>query len=456
MDYFDTILIGTGQATGTLVPALLEMGKRIVVIERERVGGTCLNFGCTPTKTLVASARVAHVVRRAPEFGISAEAAAVDFARVMERQNEIRNAGTASFEAYLRKETEFVRGDAAFVDAHTVRVDDRDYRAHTIYIHAGARASVPDVPGIDTVPFLDNKSILDLDELPEHLVILGGSYIALEFGQVFRRLGSRVTVLQRGPRIMSREDEEIATAAHRVLADEGIEIICGTTVRAVAGTSAGIAVTLEAHGETRIASGSHLLVAAGRVPNSDTLHLTAAGVETDSRGFIKVNEYLQTTVPHIYAIGDVNGLGAFTHTSVHDGQIVLGNLRGETWKTTDRIPVYGMFLDPPLGRVGMNEREARASGRNILVATRPMQRIARAREKDETQGLIKLFADADTREILGASILGVGGDEIINMIALWMSTGRPYTDLQRVVLVHPTVAELIPWILSDLKPLDTG
>jgi pyruvate/2-oxoglutarate dehydrogenase complex dihydrolipoamide dehydrogenase (E3) component len=452
---YDSIIIGTGQATGTMVPALLEIGQRLAVIEKDRVGGTCVNWGCTPTKTIVASARAAHMARRGADFGIQLDGIAVDFARVMARQNEIRQGNSKGLESYLRESTDLCLGTARFINDREVAVGDDTLSADRIYIHTGARARIPAVPGIDSVPYLDNRRILDLEVLPEHLVVIGGSYIGLEFSQAFLRLGSRVTLLQRGPRIMSREDEDVALEAERLLREQGLNILCNSTIVSVGKRNAGVSVTIERNGETSTLEGSHLLLATGRVPNTEELNLAAAGVMTNRRGFIEVNEVLQTNIPHIYAVGDVNGLGAFTHTSVNDGQIIVRNLQGENWKVADRIQVYAMFIDPPLGRVGMNENQARSSGRTVVKGEMPMSRVSRAREKDETGGMIKVLVDADTKEILGATILGVGGDEIVNLFAAWMVTGLPYTDLQRAVLVHPTVAELLPWVFADLKPLET-
>ena len=454
MKEYDAILIGTGQATGTLVSGLVKLGQRVAVIERDRVGGTCVNWGCTPTKTIVASARAAHMVRRAADLGIDVLEFSINFNRVMERQNAIRNDNSQGLRKYLEQVTDFYEESASFVSDRDVQVRKHILRGKRIYIHTGARARTPEIPGIESVPYLDNRGILALEELPAHLIVIGGSYIGLEFSQAFRRFGSDVTVLERGPRIMAREDDDIAVEAHAILSDEGIQIICDTRIMAAhPRPEGGVTVSIQQNGSERTLSGSHLLLATGRVPNTEDLNLSAAGVETNERGFILVNDQLQTNVPHIYAIGDVNGRGAFTHTSVHDGQVVLRNLNGEGWKASDRIMIYSMFIDPPLGRVGMNEAQARSSGRNVLVARMPMSRIARAREKDETRGLVKFLVDADTREILGAAILGVGGDEIINGIAAWMYTGLPYTDFQRTVMVHPTVTELMPWVFENLEPL---
>lgn len=466
---YDVVLIGTGQATGTMLPGLLEMGKSVAVIEKGRTGGTCVNWGCTPTKTLVASARAAHMVRRAGDFGIRHEGYTVDFAGVMERMNTIRNANSTGFEEWLREVTDFQRGLARFTDPHHIEVTPTDVNGdptgdpafivegETIYIHTGARARIPEIQGIDQIPYLDNQRLLELNELPEHLIILGGSYIGLEFGQIFERLGSSVTVIERARGIMTREDADIGEEATRILTDEGIRILCSSTVHSVSKSGDGIAVAVEREWgsgvETRSVEGSHLLLAAGRVPETESLNLQAAGIETDSRGFIPVNGQLQTKVPHIYAVGDVNGRGAFTHTSVHDGQVVLRNLRGQNASADERTLVYSMFVDPPLGRVGMSESQAIESDRRILKGTMPMSSINRAKEKDETGGLVKVLVDEETKEIVGAAVFGVGGDEIINMFAAWMTTGLPYTDFQKTVLVHPTVSELMPWVFGNLVPV---
>jgi pyruvate/2-oxoglutarate dehydrogenase complex dihydrolipoamide dehydrogenase (E3) component len=449
---YDIILMGTGQATGTMLPVFLKMGKKVATIEKDRVGGTCVNWGCTPTKTLVAGARAAHMVRRAGDFGIEVSDYRVDFPKAMERQNRNREQSNEQFEKWLDETTDFYRAEGRFVSDHEVQVGDERIRGETIYIHTGATARVPPIPGIEDVDYLDNKGILSLKELPEHLVVIGGSYVGLEFSQIFRRFGSRVTVLERGPRIMSREDEDVAEEATRVLAAEGIEIVCSVQVESLS-PEGGVTVKATVDGEKRSISGSHLLMATGRKPETEALNLQAAGVEVNERGFIAVNEYLQTSAPHIYAVGDVNGGSAFTHTSVHDGQIIVKNLQGEQWRQSDRIPIYTMFIDPPLGRVGMSEAQAKESGRRVLKGTMPMSSIARAREKHETAGMAKVLVDAESRRLLGATVFGTGGDEVINLLAAWMYTGLPYTELQKAVLVHPTVAELMPYMFGNLKPI---
>jgi pyruvate/2-oxoglutarate dehydrogenase complex dihydrolipoamide dehydrogenase (E3) component len=459
MNSYDYILIGTGQATGTILPKLIERELRIAVVEEDRVGGTCVNYGCTPTKTLVAAARAAHVVRRSGDFGMNVSQFSIDFSKVMTRPNDIRHNGSQGFQSWLEEVTDFYPGHAELLDAHTVQVGDQQILGEQIILHTGTHSRVPNFPGIDSVNYLDNKGLLDLEELPEHLVVVGGSYIALEFAQIFRRLGSKVTVIQRSKRIMSREDEDLAALALEALSTEGIQFHLETKITEVKETESGFAVhftelSAELGEQALVVEGSHLFVAIGRSPNSVNLGLEKAGVEMDSRGFIQVDDYCRTSQEHIWALGDVNGRGAFTHTSVHDGQVFLGQIGAlEERRISDRIPIHSMFIDPPFARVGMTEKEARASGKNVLIAQRDMAKISRAKEKSETTGRIKFFVEADTEQVLGCTIFGVGGDEIINTVALLMQAGLSYKVLQKTVLVHPTVAELLPWILSDLKPL---
>ncbi len=462
MKSYDIIWIGTGQATGTVIPGLTKAGKRIAIVEGGRVGGSCVNYGCTPTKTLVASARAAHMARRGPDFGVQTGAISVNFDTVMARMNQIRNGNTEEMHEWLQgmDGIDFYTAYAHFEDEHTVRVGDELIRGDTIIVHTGARARQPSIPGLDDVAWLDNVRLLALQALPQHLVILGGSYISLEFAQAFRRFGSEVTIIERSPQLMFREDEDIAQIALDLLRDAGITVHLNANVERVTqvddGTGVcGVDVFFANDDETLSTSGSHLLVAAGRVPNTDRLNLAAAGVETDDRGYIPVNDVGQSNVPHIYALGDVNGEGAFTHTSVHDGQVFLDHYTGEGDRTiSERNTIYAMYIDPPLGRVGLDEKSARKSDRNVLMATKPMASIARAIEKDETEGLVKLFVDADSEEILGATVFGTGGDEIISIFATFMMTKQSYKVLQRAVLPHPTVAELMPFILDELKPLE--
>lgn len=457
MTQYDIIWIGTGQATGTVVPRLVKAGKTVAIVEGGRFGGSCVNYGCTPTKTIVASARAAHMARRGPDFGVITGNIEIDFARVMERQNKMRHGSSEGMEKWLRgmEGVTVYDGYGRFTGPHTVQIKDDVISGETIVINAGGRARVLPIPGIDDVNWLDNAHLLDLTELPQHLVIVGGSYIGLEFAQAFRRFGSDVTVIEAASQLMFREDADIAQATREILESEGITVHTGAKVQRLAQAAPQqIDVFFEQDDATRQVRGSHLLLAVGRIPNSDRLNLDAAGVETDKRGYIQVNDVMQTSVPHIFAVGDINGEGAFTHTSVNDGEIFWDFYSGADDRTlSERIPTYAMFIDPPLGRVGLSEKEARQSGRNILMATRPMKAISRAREKDETAGLVKILVDADTEEFLGAAILGVGGDETINMFTPFMYTGQSYRLFRKVVLTHPTVAELMPWILDDLQPL---
>ncbi|MFT7695569.1 MAG: pyruvate/2-oxoglutarate dehydrogenase complex dihydrolipoamide dehydrogenase (E3) component [Candidatus Latescibacterota bacterium] len=455
MKNYDVIWIGTGQATSTVVPRLADAGKTVAIIEGDRVGGTCVNYGCTPTKTLVASARAAHMARRGADFGVNISDFSIDFSKVMQRQNNIRHGGSKGLENWLvsMEGVDLYKGYAEFESDHQVRIGDEIISGETIALNVGTSPITLPIPGLTDVPWLDNARLLDLEELPQNLLVVGGSYIGMEFAQAFRRLGSEVTIIEAMPQLMSREDADIAQAAQGILESEGIEVILGAKVQQVA-QDGDIEVSYELDGVQTTVAGSHVLVAVGRAPNSSRLNLGAAGVQTNERGFITVNDIMQTNIPHIYAIGDVNGEGAFTHTSVNDGEIFWDNYSGENdRKLSDRIITYAMYIDPALGRVGMSEKEARESGRNVLMATRQMEDIGRAKEKDETAGLIKILVDADTEEFLGAAVLGIGGDEIINMFTPYMYTKQSYKLFRRAVLTHPTVSELIPWILDDLEPL---
>ena len=452
MKHYDVIIVGTGQATGTILPELLKQKLSVATVEADRVGGTCVNWGCTPTKTLVASARAAHVATRGEEFGVVIPEKSVDFSRVMERVNGIRNSATSGFRSWLEKETDFYHGVARFVDDRTVEIDRTRITGNTIVIHTGARSRKPDVPGFDAVPWLDNQGLLDLTERPRHLLIVGGSYIGMEFGQAFRRLGSEVTIFEKGERIIFREDPEFSTTAQRILEKEGIAFNLNTDIKSVEHGPGGVTVSYEQQGKIGQASGSHILFAVGRLPNSDALNLEAAGVETDDRGLIRVDDHCRTSRPHIYAVGDVNGKGAFTHTSVHDGQVFLAHyFQRKERRISDRIPTYAMFIDPPLARVGITAAEAERRGLDYLAGRMGMSAVGRAREKAETEGLMKVIVEKTTEKILGAAVFGVGGDEIIGMIALAMQADLPYSKLQETVIPHPTVAELVPWIFNNLE-----
>lgn len=455
---FDAIIIGTGQAGPSLAGRLSAAGMKTAVIERKRFGGTCVNTGCTPTKALVASARAAYMARRGADFGVNTGGkVTVDMKKVKQRKDEIvrkSNEGLGSWLQSMQNATVF-HGHGRFEGPRTVRVRDDFLEADRIFINVGARASVPPVAGLDTVPCLNNSSIMAVDFLPEHLLILGGGYIALEFGQIYRRFGSAVTIVQRGERLLTQEDEDIAKTVQEILENEGIQVCTNTGNYRVENRNGKIAINMECHGTAREVVGSHLLVATGRRPNTDDLGLDKAGVKVDKRGIIEVDDQLRTNVEGIWALGECNGKGAFTHTAYNDYEIVAANLLdNDPRRVSDRIPAYALYIDPPLGRAGLTERQVRESGRKALTATRPMTRVARAVEKGETQGFMKALVDAETKRILGAAVLGVGGDEVIHSILDVMYAKAPYTLIQRAVHIHPTVTELIPTMLADLKPLE--
>lgn len=453
---YDALIIGTGQAGFPLATRLAERGHKVAVAEGGLIGGTCVNVGCSPTKTLVASARVAHMVRRAADFGVHTGPISIDFNRVMQRQQAIVKQFNSGVEAQLtgKENITLYRSYATFIDPHTVAVGAETIEAERIYINTGARAAVPEIDGLKDVPYLTNVSILKLTELPEHLIVLGGGYIGLEFAQIFRRLGSHVTVIHRGAQILDREDADMAQIAQDILTKEGIRILTETTTQRVGQQSGSISVHVTTKEGAEVLQGSHLLVATGRTPNSDTMKIENAGVAVDKKGYIIVDDELRTNVPHIWAMGDVNGRGAFTHTSYNDFEIVLANLDQPTRKVSDRHTVYAVYIDPPLARVGMNEKEARESGRNILMATKPMSHIARALERDETDGLIKILVDAETEQFLGAVVFGIGGDELIHSVIDLMYANASYKVMKNAVHIHPTVSELLPTTLADLKPLE--
>lgn len=452
MKEYDVILIGTGQAAGTIIPELLKNKLSIAVVEEDRVGGSCVNWGCTPTKTLIASARAARMVRRAEEFGIDVPSMETDFTRVMKRVNDIRNNGSSGFKSWLEKVTDFYPYRGKFSDEHTVFAGDYEIQGKTILIHTGARARKPDIPGIDTVSWLDNRGILGLTELPEHLLVVGGSYIGLEFGQAFRRFGSKVTVFEPSNRIILREDPDISSIALKLLEAEGVEFHVNSSITGLEEREGEILLRYNQDGKAEKTNGTHLLVATGRRPASVNLGLDNAGIETDKRGYIPVDDFCRTNKRHVYALGDVNGRGAFTHTSVHDGQVFLDHYLGNGDKRiTDRTMTYAMYIDPPLARVGMNETEAAAAGIDCLVGSMPMSAVSRAKEKAETWGVMKVVVEETSKKILGATVFGVGGDEIIGMLALAIQGGLPYTTLQNTVIPHPTVSELLPFIFNDMK-----
>lgn len=456
MAHYDHLILGTGQATGALLGYLIPTGERIAVVEGARVGGSCVNYGCTPTKTLVASARVAHQIGRAAEYGVDVLGSRVDYGRVWERMNRIRTEASESLASWMEAEetVTLIHAWGTFEGPRTVQAGGQSVTADHVYINTGTHPFLPPIHGIEDVPWLDSAGLLELRNLPSHLVILGGGYIGAELGQAFRRFGSEVTILQREDQLIPREDPDVAEAVRGILEKEGIRILLSTETRALRTATDGIEVETACPDGPETLRGSHLLVAAGRRPNSVRLGLDRAGIAVDQRGFIKVDDYCRTTVEQVYAVGDVNGKGAFTHTAVNDAEIVIDLFRGGSRSISQRIPVYALFTDPPLGRVGLSEQQALESGRKVLMATRPMSRINRAREMGETQGFAKLLVDAETDLILGASVLGPGGDEIINMFAAIMHSGIPCRRYREVVLVHPTVAELMPWILDGLEPIN--
>ena len=455
MKHFDAIIIGTGQAGPSLAARFAAAGKTVAIIERNKFGGTCVNTGCIPTKTLVASAYAVHVARRGAEYGFATGDVRVDMKRVKARKDAVSGRSNKGVEETLRgtKNCTVIQGHARFQSSNTVMVNDEVLQADKIYINVGGRASIPDMPGIHDVPFLTNSSIMDIDFLPRHFIIVGGSYVGLEFAQIYRRFGSEVTIVEMGPRLISREDEDVSQAVREILEAEGIHIRLNAKCISLVKRDGGVAVSMECNEDPKEAEGTHVLLAVGRVPNTSDLGLERAGVTTDQRGYIIVNDQLQTNVPGIWALGDCNGRGAFTHTSYNDYEIVADNLfNADHRRVSDRIQAYALYIDPPLGRCGMTDAEIRKSGRGALAVKYPMSRVSRAYEKGETQGFIKICVDAETKQILGAAILGVGGDEVIHVLLDAMYAKAPYTVIQRAMHIHPTVAEYLPIILAKLEP----
>jgi pyruvate/2-oxoglutarate dehydrogenase complex dihydrolipoamide dehydrogenase (E3) component len=455
MKKFDVLVVGAGQAGPALARQLAGKGQKVAVAEGNRVGGSCVNYGCTPSKTIIASAKAIHTARRGEEFGFHTDKITVDFPRVMQRQRDIVSAMRESGEKRMNetKNLAFFPAYAKFESANTMRVGDEVVEAERIYLNIGARATIPPIEGLDEIDYLTNESILDLNELPRHLIILGGGYISMEYGQAFRRLGSDVTVIDTAPHILNREDEDISQAVQDILAGEGIRFMLEHKAVRVEQRDANIVVHVEGKGEAATISGSHLLVAVGRTPNSDKLNVENAGLKLDDKGFITVDNHLKTNLDHVYVLGEANGRGAFTHTAYNDYEIALDNINGGKRKVSDRIPTYGVFVDPPLGRVGMSEREARESDHDVLMGVMPMKDINRAVEFAQTDGLMKVLVDAKTERILGAAVLGIGGDEVIHAITTLMYARAPYTVMQNAVHIHPTISELLPTLLQDLKPL---
>lgn len=455
--HFDAIIIGTGQAGPSLAERFSAAGMAVAIIERNKFGGTCVNTGCTPTKTLVASAYAAHVARRGAEYGFVVNGdVPVDMKRVKARKDEVVGRSNKGVEEWLRglKNCTVIQGHARFQSSRTVAVNNDVLQGDKFFINVGGRASVPAITGIHDASFLTNSSMMDVDFLPEHLVIIGGGYIGLEFAQMYRRFGSEVTIVEMGPRLLGREDEDVSQAVREILEIEGIGIRLNAKCISLAKRDSRITVGVECKEDPPEVVGTHVLLAVGRTPNTNDLGLDRAGVATDERGYIRVDDQLQTNVPSIWALGDCNGRGAFTHTSYNDYEIVADNLLNAGHRrVSERIQTYAVFTDPPLGRCGMTDGEIRKSGRAALAAKYPMSRVSRAIEKGETQGFMKITVDAETKQILGAAILGTGGDEAVHVLLDVMYAKAPYTVVQRAMHIHPTVAEYLPTILSKLEPL---
>ncbi len=453
---YDAIIIGTGQAGPSLAGRLASSGMNVAIIERKLFGGTCVNTGCIPTKAMVASAYAARTAQRAAEYGVNTAFSGVDMKRVKERKDQISGQSRTGVEGWLKgmANCTVYEGHARFESPREISVGAERLQSERIFINVGGRAVAPEMPGLSEVPFLNNSSMMNVDFLPQHLVIIGGSYIGLEFGQMFRRFGSEVTIIEMGERLIAREDEDVSAAIKEILEREGVNFRMNAKCIGLARRGDDIVAQVDCTSGAPGVVGSHLLLATGRRPNTDDLGLDKAGVTTDKRGYILVDDQLQTSVPGIWALGDCNGKGAFTHTAYNDFEIVAANLLDrDPRRVSDRITAYALYIDPPLGRVGMTEAEVRKSGRPALAGKRPMTRVGRAIEKGETQGFMKIAVDAKTHEILGAAILGTGGDEVIQSILDVMYAKSPYTTIQRAMHIHPTVSELLPTMLGELRPL---
>jgi pyruvate/2-oxoglutarate dehydrogenase complex dihydrolipoamide dehydrogenase (E3) component len=454
---FDAIIIGSGQAGPFLAVRMAVAGKQVAIIERGRFGGTCVNTGCIPTKTLVASAYAMHMARRAAEFGIQVTGPiSADMKRVKARKDEIIGKSRTGVESWLKSTPNCTvyQGHARFESPNEVRVGEELLEASQIFINVGGRAAVPSMPGVGNTPYLTNSTLLELDILPRHLVIVGGGYVGLEFGQIFRRFGSEVTIIDKASRLIAHEDEDISVEVQAILEREGIQVRLNATCIELMSHGEEVGVRVDCTAGAPEVSGSHVLLAMGRTPNTSDLGLEKAGLAADAHGLIEVDNQLRTSVPGIWALGDCNGRGGFTHTAYNDFEIVAANLLDkDTRSVADRIKAYNLYIDPPLGRCGMAEHEAVASGRRVLIGRRPMTRVGRAVEKGESQGFMKVLVDADSKEFLGATILGAGGDEVIHCVLDMMYARAPYTVMQRAMHIHPTVSELIPTMLGELRPL---
>ena len=452
-EVFDAIIVGAGQAGPAIAARCSSEGLKTAVIERHHFGGTCVNVGCVPTKTLVASARAIRLAQRGAEFGFDIEGLRVDMARVIARKDTIVAKSREGVESWMRglKNTEVIVGDARFVGPATLDVGGRRLSAPHIFLNVGGRAVRPALPGIDSVPTLDNVSVMELNTVPEHLVIVGGSYIGIEFAQLMRRLGAAVTVVERSPRLLPREDSDVSDGIRAILEAEGVRFELGAECLSLAQAGNRIVVGSTCADGAGV-TGSHVLLAVGRQPNTDSLGLEQAGIRTDARGYVEVDDQCRTSAEGVWAVGDCNGRGAFTHTSWNDHEIVVANLfDGDPRRISDRIPCYALFIDPALGRVGMTETEALASGKHVLRAKMPMQRVGRAREAGETQGFMKVLVDGDTERIMGAAILGMNGDEVVHSLLDIMAADQPYSVISRAMHIHPTVSELVPTLLQQLK-----
>ncbi len=453
---YDAIIIGTGQAGPPLAYRLTAAGRRVAIIERHRFGGTCVNTGCIPTKTLIASAYAAYLARRGSDFGVVTGDVSVDMKKVKARKDAVQAPSQKGVEQGLRtlKNCEVYTGQARFESAHMVAVGDDRLEAEQVFINVGGRASVPDMPGLNQIRFFTNSSMVDVDFLPKHLIVVGGSYIGLEFGQMYRRFGSEVTILQRAPYLVPREDKDVSDCVRDIIEGEGIKVRLKSTCISFEKRGEMIAAGVDCDEDDKEVVGTHVLLAVGRRPNTDDLGLDKAGVATNEQGYIIVDDHCRTNIPGIWAIGDCNGRGGFTHTSYNDYEIVAANLLdNDDRKLSDRIPAYNLYIDPPLGRIGMSEDEVRKSGRPALIGMRPMTKVGRAFEKGDTRGFMKVLVDADSKRILGASLLGTGCDEVVHLLLDIMYAKAPYTVISRAVHIHPTVSELVPTMLQELKPL---
>jgi pyruvate/2-oxoglutarate dehydrogenase complex dihydrolipoamide dehydrogenase (E3) component len=453
---FDAVVIGAGQAGPALCARLDKEGLKTALIERNVLGGTCVNTGCIPTKTMIASARAAHMARRGGEYGFAANKARIVMAGVKRRKDRVVRDSINGLKKWLggMSHVSLIQGHARFVGPRRVKVNGRTLEAERVFLDVGARASVPSLPGVKDVPFFNNSSIMAVDFTPRHLVIVGGSYIGLEFAQMYRRFGSQVTVVERAPKMLPREDDDVSAEILAILKREGVALRTDAECMALAREGRNITVRLDCKRGRKIAEGSHVLLAVGRTPNTADLGLDTAGVKVNERGYIEVDDECRTSAEGIWALGECNGKGAFTHTAYNDYEVVAANLfDNDRRRISDRIMTYALFIDPPLGRAGMTEAEARQSGKKVLVGKMPMSRIGRAREAGETQGFMKVLVDADSKELLGAAVLGMNGDEVVHSLLDMMYAKRPYTTIQRAVHIHPTVSELVPTMLGSLKPL---